>query len=103
MTDILPEATRDNTTEAERVMCDQTPISLSFLEAWVESTSNTSWWSCMYTGSGDNTPSLTRMPAAKKNITANLPEQAQFLAIYLWERTRTSRYRVILQHTAQEE
>ena len=71
MGDVLPPPSRENVSEAERVMCDSTPVSLSFLEAWVNSTSSVTMWEFIYTGSGDNTPSLVNMPTAMNNIKEN--------------------------------
>lgn len=96
----LPVAVRANTAEAERVMCDCTPVALSFLEAWLCSSISRSWWQLSYTGSGSDTPSLENMSRHRNMIVQALPEKAKFISIFLLERTRTSRYMVSVERVS---
>lgn len=93
----MPLPVRANVDEAERVMCDSTPVALSFLGVWLYSQGRTSLWQFTYTGSGTETPSLEAMTRHKTMLISALPEYAKFMSIGLLQREETSRYQMTVQ------
>lgn len=96
--DILPVCTRWNVNEAERIMKENTPVALLFLEGWVYSfRPSSSVWQFTYSGSGVETPTETNMNRHKNMIVQALPGNAKLLSFGLLQRTETSRYQATVQ------